>query len=217
MPDATIAELAARLPADPPAGSAVAHTSGALTLDALGAARGRGWQVGAFHPLRPFPGWQPQSAFRGITIAVDASSPELLSRLEGLARDLGATPHRVDDADRAVYHAAAVMGSNYLVALTAEAVALLEQIGWSRADSLAAISALMRASFDGVESEGLPGALTGPIRRGDAATVRRHLEALDGTSHARVYRILGLAALRLAREGGLDEEAARQIEEALTG
>jgi predicted short-subunit dehydrogenase-like oxidoreductase (DUF2520 family) len=217
VPDAAVPEVAQRLPVDPPPGSAVVHTSGALTLDAIRPARERGWAVGGFHPLRPFPEAQPPPAFSGITIAVDASTPGVLAGLELLAKRLGATPHRVTDDERAIYHAAAVTGSNYAVALVAEAAALLESVGWSRADSLAAVSALMRASLDGVDAEGLPGALTGPIQRGDVATVRRHLEALKGTWHARVYRILGLAALRLAREGGLDEATAQRIEEALTG
>lgn len=217
MPDAAVTDLAGHLPANPPAGSAAVHTSGLLGLAALAAARDRGWATGAFHPLRPFPSPQPPAAFQGITIAVDASGPDLLQQLTELAGRLGAHARRVTDDQRSLYHAAAVLGSNYAVALAAEASGALEEIGWTRDEALAALLPLLRGAVDSLQADGLPQALTGPIRRGDDRAVRAHLHALSGSSRARVYRILGLAALQVAREGGLDEEAARQIEEALTG
>lgn len=172
------------------------------------------------HPLRPFPRVLPADAFAGIYFAVDATTEPLLARLEELARRLGGIPRRVPDGERILYHAGAVLGANYLVALAGQAVAALEQAGWPPEEALAALLPLMRGALDDLGEQGLPSALTGPIRRGDATTVRRQAAALAETSApnlARVYRIVGLAALELARRAGLDEEAAARIEEALTG
>ena len=121
------------------------------------------------------------------------------------------------DPERPLYHAAAVLGSNYAVALAAEAANALEQIGWTRGEALSALLPLLRGAVDSLAADGLPAALTGPIRRGDAAAVREHLQALDGIARVLVCRILGLTAFRVARGAGLDEEAARRIQEALTG
>lgn len=217
MPDAAVAEAAERLPADPAPHSAVVHTSGLLPLRALAGAGDRGWAVGGFHPLRPFPAPQPPPALHGVTFGVDASTPELLDELMALAARLGGRARRVTDAARPLYHAAAVLGSNYVVALAAEAADALEQVGWSRGEAVTALLPLLRGAVDSLEQDGLPAALTGPIRRGDAAAVRAHLAALERIAHASVYRILGSAALQLARDAGLDEEAARRIQEALTG
>ena len=217
VPESAVPEMAQRLPADPAPGSATVHTSGLLPLTSLDAARGRGWAVGAFHPLLPFPSAQPPAAFHGVTFGVDASTPELLAALEAVARQLGGHARRVTDAQRPLYHAAAVLASNYVVALAAEAARVLEAAGWTPAEALAALLPLLRGAVESLRAEGLPAALTGPIRRGDAAAVEAHLDALSGISRARVYRILGSAALQIAREAGLDDEAARRIQEALTG
>jgi predicted short-subunit dehydrogenase-like oxidoreductase (DUF2520 family) len=215
VPDPAVAEVAAALP-PAASGSAAVHLSGALGLTPLRAARQRGWRAGSLHPLQSFAAERDPDAFRGIAIAVDASDPELLSTLEDLALALGGTPHHVADAARARYHAAAVLASNYVVALVAVAADLLVEVGWGREAATAALAPLVRGVADNLAIEGLPAALTGPIARGDAETVRWHLAGL-ADRHARVYRIVGLAALDLAREAGLDEQAARRIEEALTG
>lgn len=215
VPDRVVGQVASALPAAA-GGSAAVHVSGALGLAALEPARRRGWQTGSFHPLLSFASRRAPEALAGITIAVDASSAELLAGLEDLARGLGATPRRVPDEARAVYHAAAVLASNYVVALAGVAAELLTEAGWTRAAAVEALAPLVSGVAEDLRAESLPAALTGPIARGDVETVRRHLAALADRP-ARVYRIVGQAALQLAREAGLDEEAARRIDEALTG
>jgi predicted short-subunit dehydrogenase-like oxidoreductase (DUF2520 family) len=221
VPDPAVRALAselgaARLP--DPAAIAVVHLSGALGLEALSGAAEAGHPVGSFHPLQSFPQPRPPDAFRGSLVAVDASTSELLEALAALAVRLGATPRRVPDEHRRLYHAAAVVASNYLVALTAQAAAILERCGWNRQEALAALLPLERGVLANLESQGLPEALIGPIRRGDPETVAGHLAALDqaGGLPAEVYRILGMAALELAQEAGLEVDAAEQIRAALT-
>jgi predicted short-subunit dehydrogenase-like oxidoreductase (DUF2520 family) len=228
VPDNAVSRVAARLAtlgAAPSEMVSFVHTSGALELGALAPLRGR-HAVGSFHPLRSFPKPGPPEAFRGIVIAVDASRASLQRVLAQLARDLGAKPRRVDDAQRALYHTAAVLASNYVVALLAEAVGLLERSGWSEKEATQGLMTLAEGAVANVRKSGPVAALTGPIRRGDAETVTRHLVALadldvqsgpqSGPRLGDLYRMLGQAALEIAQEAGLEPEAAEQTRRALT-
>src|SRR5262245_19709577 len=107
VPDGAVADMAARVAAmDPPRGLSVVHLSGALGLAALDAFRDN--PHGSFHPRQSFPFPRDPSAFRGITVAVDATTSALRRRLAALARRLGAKPRHVPDSQRVLYHAAAV-------------------------------------------------------------------------------------------------------------
>ena len=217
VPDHAVDGVAARISRLKPSRRlSFVHVSGALRLDALGAFSGN--PVGSFHPLQSFPAPRDPSAFRGITVAVDASSSALRRRLAKLARDVGARPLHVDDSERVLYHAAAVFASNYVVALVDEAASLLEAIGWSREEALRSLAPLMQNALAVALEQGPAAALTGPIRRGDAETVARHLEVLDrlNSRPGDLYRMLGSIALEIARRGGLDPKAAGRIERALT-
>jgi predicted short-subunit dehydrogenase-like oxidoreductase (DUF2520 family) len=240
VPDGAVADMAARIAAmHPPRRLAIVHLSGARGLDELAAVAPN--PRGSFHPLQSFPMPRPPSAFRGITIAVDATSPALERRLRALARNLGATPKHVGDGERVLYHAAAVFASNFLDVVVGEGVQLLRRLGWSEEEATRALLPLVDGAVDNIRNRGVVGALTGPIRRGDAETVARHLAALspsgpsqplrrlrrhlpingeepleNGEEAYRLYRMLGLVALRIAREAGLDPAAAERTRRALT-
>jgi predicted short-subunit dehydrogenase-like oxidoreductase (DUF2520 family) len=212
VPDAVIGDVAARVAASDPAPAvSFVHLSGALTLDVLAPLRGHA--VGSFHPLQSFPFPREPEAFRGITIAVDASTPALMRMLRRLARYLGARPRKVAAEERVLYHAAAVLASNLVLATFSEGVRQLRRIGWSEADATGALLPLLDGVVANIRHKGVLKSLTGPIRRGDAETVRRHLEALDRPD---LYRILGSIALEIAREAGLDPAAAGRVRRALT-
>jgi predicted short-subunit dehydrogenase-like oxidoreductase (DUF2520 family) len=227
VPDGAVATLASQIiAAGPrmPAGTAFVHISGALELGALQPLRAR-HAVGSFHPLQSFPEPRPATAFRGIVIAVDASTEGLRRRLVTLARQLGASAKHVEDSRRVVYHAAAVFASNYTDVLLDVAVGLLEAIGWSEHEALGGLGALAEGAVTSVRKRGPVAALTGPIRRGDAVTVVRHLAALReletsgavGQGHlVDLYRMLGAIALEIAKEAGLEPAAAEPVARALT-
>ena len=225
VPDGAVARFADDIAvAGTPANAAFVHCSGALGLGALNSLRA-GHAVGSFHPLQSFPQPRPPEAFRGSLVAVDASTPPLRKHLGRLARDLGAKPRAVGDAQRVVYHAAAVFASNYLVALAGEAVELLESIGWSEREAVAGLVPLMQGALAEVSRHGPTAALTGPVRRGDVETVVRHLEALSRLDSraprgrarkADLYRMLGRTALEIATTAGLEPAAAERVNRALT-
>jgi predicted short-subunit dehydrogenase-like oxidoreductase (DUF2520 family) len=212
VPDGAVPDMASRIAEMQPArGLAVVHCSGALGLDPLSALGEN--PRGSFHPLQSFPAPRDRDAFAGITIARDATTPGLLRRLRELARILEAKPRRVRDAERALYHAAAVFASNYVIASVAEGVRVLEAAGWKREEAERALLPLVEGVVANLRRRGITGSLTGPVRRGDAETVARHLEELED---AGLYRMLGLVALRIAIEAGLDPVAAERTRRALT-
>src|SRR5665213_3935860 len=228
VPDGAVAVVAAKLAAATPAIPATVsfvHASGALELGALAALRAR-HSVGSFHPRRSFPEPGPPEAFRGIVVAVDASSASLRRVLDRLARDLGAKPRRVDDSQRALYHAAAVFASNYVVALLGEAVGLLQRSGWTEKEAVRGLVPLAEGALANIMKRGPTAALTGPLRRGDAETVTRHLAALNeldarsgrrtGPREVDLYRMLGQVALEIAQQAGLEPAAAERTRRALT-
>ena len=217
IPDSAVSSYAielARLAI--PRRTSVVHVSGTLGLDALDALRPH-HAVGSFHPLQSFPAPRTPDAFRGITVGVDASTFALRRRLAKLARDLGARPRHVDDNQRALYHAAAVFTSNYVIAVVYEGTRLLEASGWPRAEADRALIPLVEGAVANLRKRGTVRALAGPIRRGDVDTVERHLSALRRMPQAEaIYRMLGQIALEIAKEAGLQPAAAERIKRALT-
>jgi predicted short-subunit dehydrogenase-like oxidoreductase (DUF2520 family) len=114
------------------------------------------------------------ATFAGAGAAVAGSTPRARRLAAGLARDLGMTPVDIADADRAAYHAAASIASNFLVTLEAAAETLAASAGASR-DILVP---LVRATVENWAALGPEQALTGPIARGDDATVARQRDAV---------------------------------------
>ena len=211
----TVAGVLARAGRRIPDTVAFVHLSGALPLAALSPLEGR-HPIGSFHPLQSFPEPRPPASMRGIVVAVDASSLALERRLGRLARALGARPRHVGDRERVLYHAAAVFASNYIVALLREAVNLLQAAGWSRTEATAGLLALAEGTLASVSKRGVVAALTGPVRRGDVNTVQRHLVGLSSLPEAVPYRMLGLIALEIAVQAGLEPAAAGRMRRALT-
>ena len=212
IPDGAVSEMAIRIAQmKPPAALGIVHLSGALGLDALSVLEGN--PRGSFHPLQSFPMRRDPSAFRGITVAIDATTASLMRRLRALARAVGAKPRHVGDEQRVLYHAAAVYASNFVDVVVAEAVRLLREIGWTEEEATRALLPLVEGTVANIRGRGPVEALTGPIRRGDAETVARHLRALDRPD---LYRMLALVALEIAQEAGLDPAAAGRTKRALT-
>lgn len=195
VPDAAIEEVAGAERWRP--GQAVAHCSGAAGLGVLAAAQARDALVGCFHPLQSFSGDDGPERFRGVAVGVEGTAP-LGEWLGTMARDLGATPLRLEGVDRALYHAAAVLVSNDAVALMAAAARTWEAAGLPRDTARGALAPLLLGAARNIEARPLEQALTGPVARGDVGTVRRHLDALEPHPDLRsLYRALGRELLAL--------------------
>ncbi|HEY5143633.1 MAG TPA: DUF2520 domain-containing protein [Solirubrobacteraceae bacterium] len=163
VPDAAIADAAASVAP----GVLLGHCSGATGLDVLGPRGGF-----ALHPLMTV---TPRGArFAGAGCAVAGSTPAALEQACALASELRMHPFEVADADRALYHAAASIASNFLVTLEGAAERLATEAGVPRS----ALAPLVHAAVDNWAAVGAEAALTGPIARGDEATVTRQREAV---------------------------------------
>lgn len=177
VPDSAIPEVAATVEIGP----WVAHVSGATRLAALTPHERRF----SIHPLQTLSTSRGPEQLDGAWAAVSGENPEALKRARWLAETLGLRPFEIAEADRALYHAAAVMGGNFLVTLHRAASRLLDEVGVPPE----AIVPLMRRTIDN-EFE-----LTGPIARGDWATVEAHLAALKEQAPDLVplYRVMAEA------------------------
>ena len=166
VPDGQIEAAAAALPKHC-AGRFVGHTSAATPLIALGR-----HEAFSLHPLMTV---TPDGAtFAGATAAIAGSTPRALAVAQALATALGMRPVHVADADRAAYHAAASIASNFLVTLEGFAERLAQTAGLDREP----LVALVQASVANWAALGAAAALTGPIARGDEATVARQRAAV---------------------------------------
>ncbi|ACZ38134.1 Rossmann-like and DUF2520 domain-containing protein [Sphaerobacter thermophilus] len=200
VPDRAIAEVCAsvRWRAD----AAVVHCSGAHSLDVLEPARAAGALVGGCHPLQTLTG-APEDAARlaGSVFGIEAEEP-LRGMLADLVERIGGRPVFLSARDKALYHASAVLISNYTVTLAATAAGLWEAFGVDRRDGLRALLPLLQGTVANLEQHGVPNALTGPIARGDAGTLERHLNVLADyrPDLLPLYRELGRHTVPLARE-----------------
>jgi predicted short-subunit dehydrogenase-like oxidoreductase (DUF2520 family) len=181
-PDSAIAGVCAALAPRLEPGAGVVHFSGGTSVAALDAAPG---PRACVHPLQTVWPDRGPGQLEGAHAAVTGDW-ELGA---GLARALGMTPFALADECKPAYHAASVFASNYVVTLTHAAVSLLEQCGLERDAALAALAPLQHRTIDVAGSPP-----TGPIARGDAATVAAHLRAV-GPELEPVYRALGRATL----------------------
>jgi predicted short-subunit dehydrogenase-like oxidoreductase (DUF2520 family) len=213
-PDDAIAAACAQVAPALRPGAAVIHASGATGLDALEAA---GRRTLSLHPLQTCPTVEAAvERIPGAAFAVTALDEEGYALGERLALDAGGRPFRLADEAKPLYHAAAVFASNYLVTVTALAEELERSAGVP--DPLDALAPLQAATLANVERVGPAEALTGPAVRGDAATVRKNLEALAAHAPEAVgpYVVLADLALALAeRAGRLPGHGRGAVEEVL--
>ncbi len=179
-PDGVIGNVANEVQWRP--GQSVVHCSGADSTAVLESARRAGAKVGGFHPLQTFAGIQRAvENMPGSTFAIEAEEP-LLSELKEMAAALECHSIELKPEDKALYHASAVIASNYLVTLVKMATDLWKTMGIPEEEAVRALVPLLKGTINNIETIGLPGCLTGPIARGDAETVEKHLEALETNS-----------------------------------
>lgn len=171
--DAEIAAVATELAGGLGPDAIVGHTSGATPLDTLGPATDVCSGGFGLHPLQTIP--SGETPLTGVPCAVSATNAEASERACALAGSLGMEPFEIAEEDRAAYHAAATIASNFLFALEESAASLLGATGV--AEPRKVLAPLVLATARNWAEHGAA-ALTGPIARGDEETIRRHLDAL---------------------------------------
>ena len=215
-PDAAIAAVAGSLRWRP--GVAVVHCSGVESRVLLQAAADQGAATGSLHPLQTFADRDQGAANLGGSVFAVEAEAGLRDTLLAMVSALSGRAVEVAAADKALYHASAMFASNYVITLMQMASEIWLRFGRSRPDAVEALLPLMRGAVNNIEALGLPAALTGPIARGDGATVQRHVDALQERLPELLtpYRELGLQTIPVAREqGGLSAAVAADIERIL--
>jgi len=174
VPDAEIPVASAAVAGTAPL---VGHVSGATPLSALEPASRAGAAVFGMHPLQTLTGAAPE-ALHGAGCAIGGSTPEAARAASDLARDVGMRPFALADHQRAAYHAAASVASNFLVTLEHAAERIAAGAGLEAEQARALLAPLVRTTVESWAALGPQDALTGPVARGDEATVRAQREAV---------------------------------------
>ena len=171
--------------------------------------------VGTLHPLVSFA--DPRVAIEGmndVAFGIEGDEPAR-AMAKRIVRALGARAVFLEAENLALYHAGAVMASNYVVAMADTAQTLLVRAGVPPDQALPVLIPLLNSVVQNLARLGLPGALTGPVERGDVSSVERHLKTLEARAPELLplYRLVGRDVLRLAREkGAMDAVQAARIE-----
>ncbi|MFM2420769.1 MAG: hypothetical protein RL385_5492, partial [Pseudomonadota bacterium] len=211
VPDASIAAVAARIAPRLPPAAVVFHCAGARGPDELARCRAYGAAVATLHPLASFADPKHPPVLSNVTFVADGDK-RALQRSRALVRRVGAHWAQAD-LSGATYHAAAALVANGAAGLAYAALEALETTGMDERTARTALAGLLISVAENIRDLGLPAALTGPIARGDAATVRFHLEAWQQNvpRHAPTYAALVPVILRCAEAQGLAPAAARRI------
>jgi predicted short-subunit dehydrogenase-like oxidoreductase (DUF2520 family) len=192
-------------------GQFVAHASGALPARVLQPAKDAGAAVFSLHPLQSFA--SPELAVERLpgSYFTFEGDPEALPLVRELVADLGGSLFQIEAASKPLYHAAACVASNYLVTLMRLMYNLAEKSGLQRDAILPAFTPLIQGTLQNVGAVGPVAALTGPVVRGDAETIRQHAMAMV-KEEWELYRLLGLHTVEIARERGLSPDAAKALD-----
>lgn len=200
-------------------GAIVVHMSGAHSLNLLDAAKEAGALRAVIHPLQSVPSAEqgvrnlPGSYFR---IEADPgalrTAKELVQAIGGL--ELAMPKWTSDEYSASLYHAGAVSVSNFFVALIDFGLRFYEALGADRQEALRAVLPLVKGTLANIETLGISAALTGPIVRGDAETMRGHLEAMrvKAPELLGLYRSLAKHTIAVAKErGSLTNEQVKEL------
>jgi len=197
-------------------GTVVLHTSGSAEPELIPQLTERGLGGGTFHPLIPFanPERVPE-LLKKAWIGIDGDD---LARATSrrIAGHIGSRTLEIPPGGKSLYHAAAVMSSNFPVVLAALASQLFVALGIPERSAQQAVHGLMDAAVSNLADHSPVEALTGPVVRGEAETLMHHLTALRGDPDARaVYKRLSLAALSIAAQRGVPSETIAEMQRIL--
>lgn len=205
-PDGTIKEacdgIAAKNGFSP--GSVVLHCSGALTSTILLSAKECGASTCSMHPLQSFASTEySHNPFSGIVTSVEGDE-KATDAASLIAADLGSGCVTIRTDDKILYHASAVVASNYLVTLLDLSLNLIRQAGVPADDAFRGLKPLIEGTISNIERMGIRNALTGPVARGDIQTIENHLlEIGSKMPHLlQIYKTLGLHTVEIAKAKG---------------
>ncbi len=197
-------------------GQVVIHTSGCLPVEVLQAASEQGAWIGCMHPLQSFASKKISSEnLSGIYFALSGQD-QMMEQAEEIVKAFGGKSFTILDKDKALYHAAACIVSNYTVSLMHWAGQIYGRFGLSPEEASAALLPLLQGTVKNIREVGYTQSLTGPISRGDSITVDAHIGTLENQMEKRLYKELALYTIGIALEKGtIGEQQAAILKEIL--
>ena len=204
VPDDAIADVAKQLAGRDWSRKLVVHSSGALGSDVLNVLKQEGAEVASAHPLMTFVSASKQD-FRNVAFALEGD-PKAITVIAALARILGGRPFRLLTASKPAYHAFGFFSSPAIAALIAAAQQVGKMAGLDRNRSRELMEPIVRQTIDNCFHSSPQGAFSGPLRRGDVETIRKHLSVLGPEPELLdLYRALARLALRHLPVANTDE------------
>lgn len=199
VPDGAISSVFQQLRGLEISGKQICHCSGAMTageaFPLIGQTGAHGYSI---HPLFPISSkYQAYRELTGAFFCLEGEGPHL-GDWKALLEALGARARIIPARSKAGYHAACAISSNLVCALVQESLELLEGCGFSREEGLQALAPLLRSNLEHLIREGPIQALTGPVERGDAATVDKHLACLPSREERELYRAVSRKLVEMA-------------------
>jgi predicted short-subunit dehydrogenase-like oxidoreductase (DUF2520 family) len=175
----------------------ILHTSGALDHRVLAPLARRGAATGSMHPMQTFSG-RNAPRLEGVIFSIEGA-PAARATAQKIARSLGATPVVIKSHHKPAYHASGTIVAGHALALVESATQMLLKIGFTRRRASQALLPLIRQMLDNYESLGPHAAWTGPLSRGDYATISKHAKALRRfpREFQDAYRALALLSMRV--------------------
>ena len=195
---------------------AAMHTSGALGSDVLDSLKSVGFAVGSIHPLVSIS--DPAHGVSWLTKAFYSleGDAQAINLGKTIVRDLGGQSFQIRPEAKALYHAAALMASPNLTALFDIALEMLSRCGLSRTRAQAVLLPLVESTLENLKAQDPASALTGTFKRGDAATVKKHIGAMRAENLSEAldaYAVLGNRSLTLAKHPWNETEMRRLLDE----
>lgn len=189
--------------------SIIVHCSGSLTSDALETIKTKGCFTASVHPMRSFS--DPQISIEGYdgTYCAMEGDNAAIPPLRLLFEAIGSITYQINKEGKALYHAAGVFSSNYVVTLVAQAFSCIREAGvQDEGMAMRIIFNILKGTILNLEQTVSPKhALTGPIQRGDVHTILKHIDALSTDEQKHLYAVLGQATLPLTTHSEEQKEA----------
>ena len=183
----------------------VCHFSGALSSDVFTDSQSTGANVCSIHPMLAFSDKLTSYRIPANTFFAVEGDETAVTAVKSLFETLSNTVCRIDKSKKSLYHTAASVLSNELVALLDMGYSLLEECGFSRDDAVKATQNLVFENVKSVLENGCVNALTGPVERNDLQTVKKHVNSLKGEDR-QIYILLAKRLVNLAKAKNKDRD-----------
>ena len=184
----------------------ICHFSGSLSSHVFSGREEAGASGISMHPMYAFSDkFHSYEQFHTAYLTLEGD-PEAVAVMKPMWEAIGHHVLTLKAEDKIKYHAAAAMASNEMLGLMQASLDILSECGFSEKDSMALLTPLVQGNIASMLEKGCVNALTGPVERGDAQTVRKHLQALEGSKAGKIYQSLGGTMVELAKRRNPDRD-----------